>query len=304
MKKFITLIVVFALPFLVLFLLNEYYCRNMTTFAVKKDYLEKNCNAIEVLILGSSHSQNGINPEFLNKKSCNLAFGSQAISMDYFLLDKYIDKMPKLKIVLMEVSPFRFYGDHDITKFNGYIYSNIYKINYKQSSLSLKNYSLVLSNYKYFTSIFYDYLNPYSYKYFVNAQGFVTNDFNDRFDKLKYDSIKINQSFSMEHSFENKELFRMNDLFMKKLIRKCNAKKVKVILLSTPVYKTYQNKIPVNAIMEVDSLLHKYQIEFGVKSIDFSENKDFNIYDYKNDNHLNSNGAKKLTKKIDSLLLQ
>ncbi|MFT6843538.1 MAG: hypothetical protein ACJASR_002320 [Psychroserpens sp.] len=303
MRKFVINIILFIVPILFLFILNEYYCRTQTTFSIKRKYLENNIKTIKVLILGSSHSQNGLNPEFVEEKSSNLAFGGQAISIDYFLLDKYIDQMNGLKTVIFEVSPFRFYNDHKIGQWNGHIYSNLYNINYKINSLSIKDYSLIISDPKFFNSIFIDYINPLTFKYKLNKYGFVTNDFNDRFEKLKYDSLEIIKSYIMQHDFTDKEIFKLNELFLKKIIQKCKSKKVDIVLLSTPVYISYYSKIPVNAKIEVNNMLNEYKLLFGITILDFSNDKSFSLYDFKNDNHLNSKGAEKLTRKIDSILV-
>lgn len=302
MQKFIKLLLLFSLPILVFYTANELYCRTATTFAIKKMQFENNLNSVEVLFLGSSHTQNALNPEFISKKTCNLAFGGQPISIDYYLLDKYIDRMPKLKTVFFEVSPHRFYNDLDITAWNGYIYSNLYDIDYKVKPISFSNYSLVFSNYKFFNSIFIDYCNPKSYKYRINEYGFIVNDFNDRFHKLKYDSIRISQSYKMLHEFGDDKNFRINKLFLKKLIVRCKSKDVEVVFLATPLYKTYLDKIPADAKNEVAGLVNKYINEFGISKIDFSEDAKFNIHDFKNDNHLNPDGAKKMTMKTDSLI--
>lgn len=302
MRKFIIKSALFIGPILLLFAWNEYYCRTQTTFGIKKEYLENNSNSIEVLILGSSHSQNGLNPEFIDKKSANLAFGGQALSIDYFLFDKYIDRMPNLKTIIFEVSPFRFYTDHDINQWNGHIYSNLYGINYKITSSSIEDYSIVVSDPKYFTKVFIDYLNPSTFKYNLNACGFVTNDFNDRFEKLKYNAEKINNSYSMLHKFTDKEMFKTNESFLKQMIQKCKSKNINAFLVSTPVYKSYAAKIPLNAKKKVDRMLNKYKQLYGITILDYSDDKSFNLYDFKNDNHLTSKGAEKLTKKVNTFV--
>ncbi len=283
---------------------NEYYCYTQTTFSVKKKYLEKNINSFSVLIFGSSHSQNALNPAIMKEKSCNLAFGGQAIAIDYFLLDKYIDRMSDLKTVVFEVSPFRFYYDHNADEWNGHIYSNLYNINYKTTSCSVKNYSLIVSSPKFFTSIFIDYINPIAHKTRLNECGFIINDFNGRFEKLKYDSVEIYNSYIMDRDFSNKELFKLNRLFLRRVIQKCISKKVNVILLSTPVYTSYYSRIPIKAIGEVNSMLDEYKKVFGVTILDFSLDKSFTLQDFKDDNHLNPKGAEKLTQKLDSVVHQ
>jgi hypothetical protein len=304
MKKFIWSQILFIVPILLMLLSNEYYCYTQTTFSVKKKYLEKNINSFSVLIFGSSHSQNALNPAIMKEKSCNLAFGGQAIAIDYFLLDKYIDRMSDLKTVVFEVSPFRFYYDHNADEWNGHIYSNLYNINYKTTSCSVKNYSLIVSSPKFFTSIFIDYINPIAHKTRLNECGFIINDFNGRFEKLKYDSVEIYNSYIMDRDFSNKELFKLNRLFLRRVIQKCISKKVNVILLSTPVYTSYYSRIPIKAIGEVNSMLDEYKKVFGVTILDFSLDKSFTLQDFKDDNHLNPKGAEKLTQKLDSVVHQ
>ena len=302
MKKFIKYLILFSIPVLVFLVSVELYCRNLTTFAIKKNYVEKNLGTVETLILGSSHSQNGINPEFLKAKSCNLAFGGQPISIDYFLLEKYMNQMKNLKTILIEVSPHRFYNELNPTDWNGYIYSNLYKINYKVQPYSVKNYSFVLADVKYFSTIFVDNFNPKIPKPKLNKFGFMTNDFQDRFSKLKNDSLKIENSFKMNNKFEKKVNFKTNSVFLKKIIEKCQKNSVKIILIGTPLYRTYNAKLPLKIKMQNQQLVSNLTNRFGIQYFDFSKSNRFHLKDFKNDNHLNPDGAKKFTLIIDSVL--
>jgi hypothetical protein len=302
MKKFIKYLILFSIPVLVFLISVELYCRTQTTFAIKKNYVEKNLGTIETLILGSSHSQNGINPEFLKTKSCNLAFGGQPIAIDYFLLEKYMAKMKNLKTVLLEVSPHRFYNELNPNEWNGHVYSNLYDIDYKVEEYSVKNYSFALADVNYFSTIFVANLNPKIPKPKLNKFGFMINDFQDRFSKLKNDSLKIQNSFKMNNKFNNQENFETNTVFLNKIIEKCQQNSVKIILMGTPLYRTYSTKIPLKIKKQHQDLISKIIHKFGIQYYDFSNSKRFNLKDFKNDNHLNPNGAKKFTIIIDSIV--
>lgn len=302
MIKFIKNISLFTAPVLVLLLFTEYYCRTQTTFGIKKKYLEANIDSVEVLILGSSHAQNGLNPNFIDAKTSNLAFGGQAISIDYYLLDKYIRKMHSLKTVIMDVSPFRFYDDHNTNNWNGHIYATLYNIDYKITSPSLKDYSLIAADSKFFPSPFINYINPFAIRYKLDRYGFITNDFHDRFEQLNYDSLKISASYKMQHDFTNKEDFKLNRMYLKKIIELCKNNNADILLLSTPVYKTYAAAIPETAKMEVKDMITEYKLLFGINYADYTEDPLFGIKDFKNDNHLNPAGAEKFTKMINTLL--
>jgi hypothetical protein len=306
MKKFLVRLSIFLMPGTVLTLFFifslEFYMTRSAAFSLKKNFLEDNLGTIEVLVLGSSHSQNSVNPAFLKNKTSNLAFGSQPISIDYYLLDKYIDQMPKLKIVFIDVSPHRFYKDLNPSDWNGHIYSNLYDIKYNVEQYSVKNHSFFFSHPSFFTKSFLTILNPYSYKYKYNEYGFVVNDFNSRFSQLNYNIEQIDTSYIMPFDFQEIEYKKTNEHYLKMIIKRCKINDIKLIFINTPVYKTFSNKMPVEATQYVDSLMNQYNNVYGTKYYDFSEDKKYQIYDFKNDNHLNSDGAKKFTTEIDSLI--
>jgi len=303
MKKFSLKLVLLILPFVILFSSMEYYVQTESTFSIKKKFLENNLSSIEVLVFGSSHNQNAINPEFLDKKTSNMAFGSQSISIDYFLLDKYLDQLPKLKIVLFEISIRSFYNDFDKSNWNGYIYSNLYNIDYKVDKSSLKKYSLVYSNLGFFSTIFFDYCNPYKYKYEINKYGFITNDFHDRFEKLNYDSIQINRTYEIFHEFTNKDNLKLNKVFVEKFIKRCVDRNIKLIFITPPLYKTYYSQIPNDAKITVDNFVKSLSVKYNINYYNYTYDKRFNIRDFKNDNHLNSNGAFKFCQIINKNIL-
>lgn len=302
MKKFLIRLSIFVVPFAIFFVLVEFYCTNQSTFAIKEQYVEREKGENEILILGSSHLQNALNPEFFRQKTTNLAFAGQTIEINYYLLEKYINEMPKLKMVVFEASPHAIYMKFDPEEGNGHIYANLYDIYYKVSPYSVKNYSCLLTNFKFFSGIYLDYINPLETKYIINKYGFVTNDFHDRFSKLNYDTKKIKESFVMNHGFDRKDLLALNKEYINKAVALCEKKGVKMLLLTPPFYTTYEKAIPADAKKDMQDMVNQASKYSGLKYYDFSINKNFLVRDFKNDNHLNSNGAKKFSIQIDSLI--
>jgi hypothetical protein len=302
MKKFILLLLIFLLPAIIFVGVIEYDCRTNTVFSFKKKYFERNYDKIELMFIGSSHTQNAINPEFIERKSCNMAFGAQPMSIDYYLLDKYIDKMPKLSTVFLEVSHHRFYVDLNPNDWNGHIYSNLYDIYYNVEKYSIKNYSFLASENKFFTSAFFKKINPTGYKYKLNEFGFIVNDSNDRFSKLKYDTIKINNSFVLDFRF-NSKYKKLNEEFLNRTVQLLQRKNIKVVLFSPPLYKTFYNAIPVDVKAHFDSTINSVKNRYLIDYLNYIEDQNFGVHDYKNDNHLNSDGAKKLCININNALI-
>lgn len=78
---------------------------------LKKEYLETHLGDAEVLVLGSSQLFYAVNPEQMSRPTVNLANVSQTPWYDAALLEKYIDRLPRLKVVCMHVSYSSFFAD-------------------------------------------------------------------------------------------------------------------------------------------------------------------------------------------------
>jgi hypothetical protein len=70
MKKFLFHLSKIFLPILFFFLVLEIAIRKTPNdYQLKKEYLDKNAAEINTLILGSSHTFYGLNPEYFSKKN-------------------------------------------------------------------------------------------------------------------------------------------------------------------------------------------------------------------------------------------
>lgn len=113
----------------------------------KKDLLESKLPEIEILILGSSQSYHGLNPAHLHPAAFNLAQGGQDLYLDCRLLSNYIDRLSKLRLVLLEVTYFGFQYDLEQTPESGrtFPYRNLHHIPHRdpKMALDLRNFSLL-----------------------------------------------------------------------------------------------------------------------------------------------------------------
>ena len=70
MRKFITKTIYISLPIIVIAIIMEILLRNIPNdYLFKKKYLDEYSSEIETLILGSSHSLYGFNPEYFTSKT-------------------------------------------------------------------------------------------------------------------------------------------------------------------------------------------------------------------------------------------
>ena len=110
MGKFILKILMFLIPLVIILSALEYIAQSSpNSYKYKDEYIDKNCDSIKTLILGSSHSFYGINPEYLGNNSFNLANVSQDLKFDLYLFKRYIEKCKNLKTLIVPISYFSLY---------------------------------------------------------------------------------------------------------------------------------------------------------------------------------------------------
>ena len=146
MKQFLTKVILISLPILFGAIFMEFLLRNIPNdYLFKKQYLDKNSSEIETLILGSSHSFYGFNPEYFSSNTFNASHISQSLNYDFEILKKYQNQFNNLKTIILPISYFTLFGKLEAGSESWRVKNYIiyYDLN---SSKSLIDYSEVLSN--------------------------------------------------------------------------------------------------------------------------------------------------------------
>ncbi|MDE6682021.1 MAG: hypothetical protein K2J87_01180, partial [Muribaculaceae bacterium] len=92
-----------------LLLIGEFIVRSIEPpYSYKAEWLRKNGDKINTLVLGSSHTYYGVNPSILGDSAFNLANISQTPEYDFALLKEFHPYMKNLKRVILPVSYFTF----------------------------------------------------------------------------------------------------------------------------------------------------------------------------------------------------
>ena len=84
-----------------------------------------NDSSAKVLVLGNSHTYFCVNPEYLSKKTINLANKSRKLATDYFILKKNIEKLAENSIIIIPISHYTLFTD-ELTKSEKRLYYNYY----------------------------------------------------------------------------------------------------------------------------------------------------------------------------------
>lgn len=307
MKNFLKQFLIFLLPVLILLAVIELYVIfSPSTFNFKAKYLAQNLSSAQTLILGSSHNQNALNPKWMTNPAINLANAGQDIQIDEALFFKFIDRFASLQRVILEMDYHTMEEKNDPDYFRFPWYRRFYGVNIYPVSL-LNKISLYSTEPSFFNKLMVDAINPKKITYKLNDAGFILNDFPGVMEQMQYDSIAMANTaperLKEKHTGISLENFSFNRKHLNKIIIYCRAHHIEVILLSTPMYTTYiRNEIAeknYRRIQYADSLAALP----GIVHYDFEKSERFTVHDFKNDDHLNSNGAKKFTAIIDSIIV-
>lgn len=104
MKRFIIKILIFTILSLIIAIAIEFVVRSVPNpYKYKISLIEKQKKDIQLLVLGPSTAYNGINPRFFKKKTLNMALGGQGITIDAFLVNRYLHQMPNLEAIILPV---------------------------------------------------------------------------------------------------------------------------------------------------------------------------------------------------------
>lgn len=298
MKKFILKIAIYlSFSLAILILIEVLLFLDKSAFSNKARYLKNEKENIEIVILGTSHNQNAINPNLFNKTTTiNLAYGSQDLNLDLLLLKKVASQCPKLKTVIIELS----YHSLEFTNPKNYwrnnLYTRFYNI-YPEGNIryNIFNYSIFLSN----PTFFIDYYIKNSAErnnYLIDVKGFIINDFDGRFLENNFDTLQIKKTdLIAQNKFNYRDNIALvkNKKIIRSIIELTNKNKLNLIFISPPVYKTATQHYLNEKLEERSILLKNYP---NIIFLNYEQDKNFTVEDFKNDDHLNTTGANKFTK--------
>lgn len=275
-------------------------------FNRKAAFIKEHRLSVQLLILGSSHSQNII-PENFTCVTANLAYRGQDVPLDSALFFRYVANLPSLKAVLFELDYLSLEKvvPDDYFRLPWYhIYHNIDMGNHRFPG----RYSLYLSEPHFFNNYLKYVISGSEKQPPVTSSGYTQNNFYGDFKTLHYDSSRIVSSAATRikntHGTLSVPNYRRNVDRINSIISYCRKNNIKFYLISLPVYPSYLHlqkkakKARVRAY--IDSLIATEAIN---GYWDFESDRDFTTEDFIDDDHLNSRGMQKLSIKLSALEL-
>ncbi len=291
-------ILLFFLPFILAYPFLEYQLSKVPTiYSKKKEFIESQLNTIQILGLGSSHGDD-LNPDYLQEKTFTLINRTQDLYYDLQLLNYYIDRMPRLKLVILPISYFsiEYQMDRSIAWSQAPYYFHVWGIppQHWGSIINLRYFSLTAN---------------YGWETVVRLIG---NGFHDReWENMKTNGWWLPENRVLDDTLLESELgyarvlshqklmspmsTAENIIVLEKIISICQKRDIKVLLLTTPAHHTYydyMNPVLWNEVQNSISLMVK---KYDVYYKNYLKDPRFSNLDFSDNDHLNNQGAMKFT---------
>ncbi len=302
MKRFIVKLLVFLSPILILAVGMELLLRCVdNSYKYKSTYMKTRGGSINTLIMGSSHSFYGIDPDYLSGDAFNLSHPSQTLEFDEKLILKYENQLTSLKTLYLPISMFTLYGrlEDSVENWRENNYSLYYGIH---TGYGLGQYiELFARKFKINVGILYAYYLKGEQDLVCSRLGWGIAYSPGKMRDLELtadDAVRRHTNFNI-HSPKYREIFEENVATLKRIISWADKRNVKVILLTLPAYKTYRENPHLNSEVVERTIETAESVARTFGNCDYLnlyDSDSFTIADFYDADHLNHDGAEKLTR--------
>ena len=263
MKSFVKRLLLFMIPLIVVGALCEYKIRTVGSYYKQKmNGLVKQADSIEVLVLGSSHAAEGIDPGQFDFNAYNMAFGSQTLFYDERITVDHLDEFNHLKYVLISVDYHSLYYPHNDSR--DLFYHYYYDIDYHDD----KHYILVDISY-----FFFGFKPEMSMELLSNKMeqlddgwfSYDTTYYSSFSDEATAKRVDYFNAIIQNNIIEKEKILASLDRFIETLI----DEGIMPVIISSPLHKNYLNKLDssIKEQNEIDILYlcEKYDLEYNTK---------------------------------------
>ena len=308
MKRFFKTLILFFLPLSCFVIGLEYWMRHVpNVYSYKNGWLEKNISMVHIWTFGSSHGFYDISPACFSKSAFNSAHSSQTIQFDRFIFEKFIDNADSLEWVILTISYFSLTEDMTKDKLEWWRVKNYclyyacpyYKGDYRYHCEVIGNplhiYEQVLRVMKYWTCGVDDVI--------CDSLGLGLNHTKRERREQWVMNGEERVRLHTKNLAENESVIQANKENIEYIINRCKEKNVSVLLLTPPVYRTYYECVDsTQYTLVVDACKEWEQQNAHVHYLNLFKDSRFNEDDFYDADHLETEGAAKLTKILNTYL--
>jgi len=276
----------------------ELMLRNIPNdYNYKNQYLKNNSNSITKLFLGSSHTYYGINPKYISGKAFNASHISQTINLDIEILKKYRNNWKELKTIIIPIDYFTLFARLSKGKEKWRIknYNLYYGMNL---SNSLSN-NLEIMNFSYKTNFkrIVSYYSQNKTSITCSELGFGTNY------KGNVDLIESGNTAALRHTKKDLPYLKESINILNEILYFASKNNIEVIFYTSPAYKTYVSNLNEKQLnLTINKITELADKNINCTYINLLEDIRFSSNDFRDADHLNPRGAKKLSEILDKLI--
>ena len=267
----------------------EVYCEQLPNAARDKhQWMLRHSNEVTTLVLGHSHNMYGIRPDLLGEGAFNLALECQTLRYDDYLLKHY--PMKRLQTVILNYDYFMPWEDLE----------------------HMPNVSAWGIRYRlYMDCDIHPRLSWYGFEVMSIARAkeslkYLFKPFTKDWDTLGWGTSADIETRPEEwdngerratgNTYEDESLVELNEGYLRDIFTFCRQRHVRVILLNSPVNDTFRQYEGLRQLQVNARLLAKLQKDYPeVEYLDLEADKRFGDDDFYDADHLNHEGAEKLT---------
>lgn len=274
---------------------------NAVIMAAKYKHYIKNHKIINSLILGSSHAECGYRP--CNSNEINLAFPSGDLYYSYKLFQTVNKNSPNLRNIILFFSPFSsgFYIQRSSVAISELtaIMSHLWgisrfsdgRITGTELDVDKSVNSFLNREYNHISEAYEDYISQEE-NLTICKRSLDKNKTDDQFIKLELQRTKKHLVYAIQDTAMP---------YLDKLLDEAGSGKFNIYIIIPPLRQIYIQRFDKdNSIfLHLNDYLIKYN---NIRLLDFSRDPDFTDDDFKDIDHLNEKGARKLSHKIRNIV--
>lgn len=302
MKKFITRLLAFLLPALLILTAAELYVRHLpNTYRYKDQWMWQNGQHVRTLVLGNSHAYYDLSPKFMGDSIFNLGNVSQRLEHDLHLLHRYAEACPNLKTVIQVADNSNvFDAPMEEDEPGRATYYQLYMGYGKHSPLSRYGFELasmtsfwgkMQKSPLFSSSVFSGSAARTPTALECDSLGWGTAFRSELCNPDDFLPERIN-----EHLLTDSAAWLANKATLQEIAAECQHRNLQLVLLMTPVSEAYTRKASKSQLAEIRQMVISIKNSHpNVQVADYSQDPRFTKEDFFDSDHLNDRGAKKFS---------
>ena len=264
----------------------------------KCQHLLDQSEKIECLILGSSHSYFGIKPDELSLPTYNLANTSQSLGIDTALLKHFINRLPRLQFVIIPISYLSMeYSILDSPE----SWRDCYTLRFLGACEA--NWWQVLSNLKYL-SLYSLYGSTKAKELLMQPLPVSVQDIdNNGWFRGIYGGPITPQTadarIKITEQLMNPNHLATNQAHLEEILSLCAHHNIRVIFITLPAHKYYRDQMNKQRWSKAQSIVNNLSSKYKTIYLDYLKEPHFSTNDFRDNDHLNKQGATLLSHMLD-----